>query len=513
MALFRIRPSYVLTVLTINFAIFAIIYSDEQATSAQQEVGRRMLPSLGNAIRKHFKLPKIFDFDNFKHLFNRHYNLVEEMTRRKLYLARAFDVFISVVKYKYRQSASYLGINDMSDYSEKELERMYMKMDNLKPSEEIREPEIQVSLADIEKELLEIERHKEEPGYKEIYEELKKASDVGREVEESIRKDKQKHFKPVESSETMVAPESQGGSLGVSFLRYVTTNAIDLFRDHERAREDRRRRQTGQDRVYASWKPYSREDSDVLEIDYRLLDDCYPPIQNQGQCGSCYVQQSLSLYEFLFCKKTGVLKKFSEQYIIDCGFHSQLRGCKGGKISRIPSFVSKFGFELAEHYPYKARDGICPFKPNDEDNDKRGFIKVEDKGLEAFSIRFLDIYLQRSPVLVNLVTNRYFSFYSNGVEMMNGCWSESNLRFHTMLVVGAGVDSEDGEYWLMRNSFGDSWGQDGHFKLNKKSKCIHTEYGFISKARFEYNYEDNLNPKYEPLPIREPSLWEKMTRS
>lgn len=469
-------------------------------------------------IRQLFRLPKMLDFDYFKQSFDKHYgSVVEELLRRKLYLGRAFRAFISTVCYKYQKASSYLAINFMSDWTPKEVEDLYMKAtdgDSIKQQPMPTRPANfipEVSIEDLEKELAEIESLKDEEGYKEIYEELR--NDL--EKEKNKQNNLDVHPESVDSMDNKSAPgsiveldeannvvESTGGSLGISFLRYVITTAIESIKNQDgNPASTNRRVQPNVERG-------------LLQRDYRKS-DCYSPPKNQGRCGSCYAFATVALYEFLFCQATGVKTSFSEQYVVDCGDKVQLRGCKGGKFVRVSAFSQQFGLELQQTYPYVGKQNQCPYN-DDDPQDKRGYLRIEDNNFGAFPSERFDVLLNRSPFIVNILINREFNEYGGGVDRMIGCWS-GDLLFHSAVVVGSGI--EDGEdFWLIRNSFGTDWGENGHYKLDKQSGCINFNEGYIPKVVFKEKYEDNLNPKYdlETLASRikqHQSTWNKLKRA
>lgn len=68
-----------------------------------------------------------------------------------------------------------------------------------------------------------------------------------------------------------------------------------------------------------------------------------------------------------------------------------------------------------------------------------------------------------------------FHEYAGGVDMGLGS-HVSRKSVHGLVVVGGG--REDGqEYWLLRNLFGIHWAEGGHYKLNKRGKCMINENG------------------------------------
>lgn len=63
-----------------------------------------------------------------------------------------------------------------------------------------------------------------------------------------------------------------------------------------------------------------------------------------------------------------------------------------------------------------------------------------------------------------------FQNYKSGVYDDSACSSVLN---HGMLLTGYGTDPVFGDYWLIRNSYGVSWGERGYMRLarNKGNFC------------------------------------------
>lgn len=77
----------------------------------------------------------------------------------------------------------------------------------------------------------------------------------------------------------------------------------------------------------------------------------------------------------------------------------------------------------------------------------------------------------KGPVSVMIDAKDFmFKFYKGGVYSSSEC-STTDLN-HAALVVGYGTQKQ-GDYWLIKNSFGEKWGNNGYLKLarNNDNTC------------------------------------------
>jgi len=72
------------------------------------------------------------------------------------------------------------------------------------------------------------------------------------------------------------------------------------------------------------------------------------------------------------------------------------------------------------------------------------------------------------PISISVDASTW-SEYESGI--FNGCNQTTPDINHAVQLVGYGYEHND-EYWLVRNSWAPSWGEDGYIKLYKSSKVV-----------------------------------------
>jgi cathepsin H len=59
-----------------------------------------------------------------------------------------------------------------------------------------------------------------------------------------------------------------------------------------------------------------------------------------------------------------------------------------------------------------------------------------------------------------------FSAYTSGVYTSTDCKNTDKDVNHAVLAVGFGTDNASGmDYWIVKNSWGATWGDNGYFKI------------------------------------------------
>jgi cathepsin L len=201
--------------------------------------------------------------------------------------------------------------------------------------------------------------------------------------------------------------------------------------------------------------------ADVPEtIDWRT-NGAVLPIENQGSCGSCWAFSAIGALEGQLAIKTGEQQGLSEQQLVDCS--SQNGGCNGGWMDWAFDYVKENGICSKESYPYTGSQGTCQ-ECTSVLNTIQGFVDVDtnEKALK-------EAVGTVGPVSVAVNANIGWQLYGGGIFHSLLCNLEQVN--HGVLVAGYGVDG--GDYWLIKNSWGESWGEQGYIRLSRGSNQCH----------------------------------------
>ena len=193
------------------------------------------------------------------------------------------------------------------------------------------------------------------------------------------------------------------------------------------------------------------------------------PVKNQGQCGSCWSFSATGALEGQNFRKSGKLVSLSEQNLIDCSSKYDNHGCNGGLMDNAFEYIEENnGIDTEESYPYEGRDGKCRFSRTRIGAKDTGFIDIP-AGSEDHLTKALATV---GPISVAIDASlESFQFYRSGVYYEPECSSED--LDHGVLAVGYGTDSKGHDYYIVKNSWGKTWGKDGYIYMtrNKKNNC------------------------------------------
>lgn len=211
------------------------------------------------------------------------------------------------------------------------------------------------------------------------------------------------------------------------------------------------------------------------EVDWRER-GAVTPVENQEHCKACWAFAVASAVESHYFIKTGELVRLSAQNLIDCSDVFGNNGCTMGYTRLAFMYIeANQGINYADSYPYKKFQRKCRFNRNDSVVSIRGYASVKPNSEASL----IEAVASKGPVVVRLYTSSKFLKYTGGVFFDFSC--KKQQHYQIMLLVGYGTDKDDGDYWILKNSFGESWGENGYMKMarNINDTCRLTSNGYF----------------------------------
>jgi len=193
------------------------------------------------------------------------------------------------------------------------------------------------------------------------------------------------------------------------------------------------------------------------------------PVKDQGECGSCWTfgtTETIESYQAMTHK--GQLAELSEQQILDCTPNPNdcggTGGCGGGTAELAYAQIMKQGGLSDEWtYPYTSYWGT------DFSCNSNNIAPIAE--LSGYKVLQSNQYLPVltalatvGPLVINIDASSW-SEYESGV--FDGCNQTHPDIDHVVQLVGYGTDATWGDYWLVRNSWAPSWGEDGYIRLRR----------------------------------------------
>ncbi|KAI7731297.1 hypothetical protein M8C21_002573 [Ambrosia artemisiifolia] len=195
------------------------------------------------------------------------------------------------------------------------------------------------------------------------------------------------------------------------------------------------------------------------------------PVKNQGSCGSCWSFSTTGALEGSHFLQTGELVSLSEQQLVDCDhecdpaeYNSCDSGCNGGLMNNAFEYILKAGgLQKEEDYPYTGKDGTCHFDKSKIAASVSNFsvVSTDEDQIAANLVKY-------GPLAIG-INAAWMQTYIGQVSCPYIC-SKQNMD-HGVLLVGYGsagyapLRFKDKPYWIIKNSWGADWGEDGYYKL------------------------------------------------
>jgi cathepsin L len=213
------------------------------------------------------------------------------------------------------------------------------------------------------------------------------------------------------------------------------------------------------------------------------------PVKNQGHCGSCWAFAATEALESHVAVATGTLFTLSEEEFVACMPNPDECGGTGGCMGATMELAFQFAMDkglvsewTAPYTSYFGEDGgpsenatMCPLSTENfagDINTVAGITGFHQLASNEYD-ELLEAVATIGPVAITVDASTWGT-YSGGIY--DGCNQENPELDHGVLLVGYGTDPKaGGDYWLVRNSWGPTWGEDGYIRLartaNEGDRC------------------------------------------
>ncbi|CAJ1439201.1 unnamed protein product [Effrenium voratum] len=191
---------------------------------------------------------------------------------------------------------------------------------------------------------------------------------------------------------------------------------------------------------------------------------CFPPVFEMGNCSASWALAAAASVSHRLCISNRP-SRLSAQQLLSCEREFG-QGCDGGSLDTVWKYMKQSGLVTEHCFPYQAADDVpCATCGTEEPNRVASVCKVSTAG----SIR-REIFLN-GPVLAPVMLMNDFLLYRGGIYQETRTASQlvtpdRQRQLHAVTLLGWGIDGEQ-EYWIIENSFGQGWGEDGYAKVKR----------------------------------------------
>jgi len=192
------------------------------------------------------------------------------------------------------------------------------------------------------------------------------------------------------------------------------------------------------------------------------------PVKDQQQCGSCWSFSTTGNIEGQWVLAGHhTLTSLSEQQLVDCSqscLVSEPSLCNGGCGGGLPwlayeDVISWKGITTEAAYPYTASDGSCQ-------TGKAVGAKISNWTALSTDVSQIEAYLAKNGPLSITLNADPLQGYSSGIITGDASSCPGSSSDHAVLLVGYGTDATTKvHYWIVKNSWNTSWGEQGFFRI------------------------------------------------
>lgn len=192
------------------------------------------------------------------------------------------------------------------------------------------------------------------------------------------------------------------------------------------------------------------------------------PVKNQEQCGSCWSFSATGAIESAYAIKYNKLVTLSEQQLMDCSFKYGNYACSGGLMDNAFEYATDFGMCSEDEVPYNEKFQ----KERSECGTCNSIVTLNGcSDVSPQNQTSLKFAVSQQPISVAIeADSNVFQSYRGGIIKKEDCGDNVD---HGVLLVGYGTENNI-DYWLIKNSWGIAWGEDGYVRIERNDNEMGT---------------------------------------
>jgi cathepsin L len=192
-------------------------------------------------------------------------------------------------------------------------------------------------------------------------------------------------------------------------------------------------------------------------------------INVQGVCGSCWAFAAATVLQAATEIK-GSLRTFSVQELVACVPNPQecggQGGCKGATVELAMDWVMTHKISAANQVQYLGKDTTCQntgMLAHPQGGALFGMARWEKLPENQYEPLLRSI-AETGPTAISVDASGWH-FYKSGIY--NGCSPDAVIN-HAVVAIGYGQDLFGHKFWLIQNSWGQTWGEHGTLRLLRR---------------------------------------------
>ncbi|XP_076239499.1 putative peptidase C1-like protein F26E4.3 isoform X2 [Calliopsis andreniformis] len=205
-------------------------------------------------------------------------------------------------------------------------------------------------------------------------------------------------------------------------------------------------------------------------------------VEDQGWCAASWAISTVRVASdrFAIMSKGAETVALSAQHLISCNQRGQ-EGCNGGHLDRAWMFLRKFGLVDESCYPWRGINEECKLRKRTNLKDAGCRAPSNPLRTELYKVGpayrlgnetdIMQEILTSGPVQATMRVYQDFFYYASGVYKHLEIAERYESGYHSVRIIGWGEEpSHRGaplKYWLVVNSWGRNWGEDGLFRIQR----------------------------------------------